>query len=161
MIFYNSHYAITHAHSLPSEITQINHWCLVHIHYLCHNTPTHHYSNNLSQIFVPSLLNNSSYHPGQENTALIPIWSIPSLIHLWLQKSAFCVTSSMTSTSKLYKPRLPDYKNPRTICYLMSTVHIPTIQYTSLPLIIHHMLSITIHKSTHQPIKTHHDSQPS
>ena len=72
------------------------------------------------------------------------------LIHTFMNtplilKPAFCITSSMTYTSKIYKPRI--------LCYLMSTLHTPTIQYTCLPPIIHHILSINPHTSTRYPSK--------
>ena len=44
---------------------------------------------------------------------------------------------------------------------LMFTVHTPTIQHTRFPPIIHNMLSIIIHTSTHHSIKTHKNSQTS
>ena len=75
-----------------------------------------------------------------------------------LQKSALYVTSFMTSTFKIYKPQLPDYKNPRILCYPMSTVNTPNKQHTCLLPIIHQMLSITLHMSKHHPIKNYHNS---
>ena len=48
------------------------------------HAPTHHYPNELSQLFVISLSNYHSFHLLQENTVLIPIWSIPSWIHILL-----------------------------------------------------------------------------
>ena len=44
----------------------------------------------------------------------------------------------------------PD-KNPCVISPLMSTVNTPTIQ--NIPPIIHYILSIILHTSTHHPIK--------
>ena len=78
-----------------------------------------------------------------------------------IQKPAFCATSYMNTTSKLYKHWFPNYINPRVLCSVMSTVHTPTIQNTRLPPIIHLMLSINIHTSTHHSIKTHQNSRPS
>ena len=67
----------------------------------------------------------------------------------------------VASTSKLLKPRLPDYNTPYILCYLMLTIQTPTIQHTHLPPIIHHMLIIALHTSTHHLIKNHHNSLPS
>ena len=52
----------------------------------------------------------------------------------------------------------PD-KNPCVISPLMSTVNTPTIQ--NIPPIIHYILSIILHTSTHHNIKTHNNSQKS
>ena len=154
---------MTQAHALiysPQKWLESN----IDVQYISINFITHattpHYPNDSVQIFVLSLLNHYSAHPRQEKTALIPIWSIPSQIHLWLQKPAFSVTSSMISTLKLYYPAFQTTKKLN-ICSLMSTVHTPTIQQTVLPPIIHHMLSTTPHTSTRHPIKTHHNSRPS
>ena len=67
----------------------------------------------------------------------------------------------MTSTSVIHKPRLPEYKILRVLCSLMFTVHISTMQHARLTTIIHNIHSITLHTSTHHPIKTHHSSKPS
>ena len=114
-----------------------------------------------SNVFVLFLSDHYYSRPRQENTALLPIWYIPSKLYLWLQKSILYVTDYITSTSNLYTPRLPNYKNPRILCSLMYTVHNNTIYHTRLPPIIHYMLSIIIHTSTHHPIKTYHNSKTS
>ena len=67
----------------------------------------------------------------------------------------------MMFTPILHKHCLPNNKIPHIISSLISTVHtihIPTIQHTCLPLIIKNINSITLHTSTHHPIKTNHNS---
>ena len=90
-----------------------------------------------------------------------PILPIP---HQYYTNPALYVTYYMTSTLILPKPCLPDYKTPHIRCYLLSTVHIihiTTIKLNHLTPIIHNILSINLHTSTHHPIKTHHNSQHS
>ena len=125
------------------------------------HTHTHNYPNYSGQILVLSLSNDYFSQPRQEKTAIIPIWSIPSQIHLWLQNLAFYATYSMTSTSLLHRPHITEYKVLRVLCYLISTVHIPTIQQNLLPPIIHKMPIIILHMSTQHHAKDHHNSQPS
>ena len=155
---------MTHAHvpftSLINELNQISLYFDDHYHSITsiNHSPIHHYPNECCQLFVISLSNSSSSHPRQEKTALIPIWSIPSWIYLWLKNNAFCVTYSMTSTQILHKPHLTYYKNMRALYSLIPTIHtiyIPNIQHSHVPPITHNILSITLHMSTYYPIKTH------
>ena len=54
------------------------------------HAPAHNYPNDLSKIFVLSIFNYCYYHPRQENTVLINIWSIPSQKHLQFKKILLC-----------------------------------------------------------------------
>ena len=150
-------------HSLQKWLESISviSWRLLHTHNF-HHTCTHP---SLSKLLESNICyyfsNRSSSSTRQENTALIPIWFIPSQINIWLQNPDFYITYYMTSTSILHKPRLDDYKTPHVIFSLMSTVQIPTIQHTHLPPIIQNIPIITLHMSSRQPIKNHHNSQHS
>ena len=130
-------------------MTWIQYWHLIHIHYL-HQKLTHPpitiQMDSFIYLFFPFLI----------VLLLSHVNKIPRLFlfypHLYkyiydLQKLAFCVTSSMMYTSKLYKPLLLNYKNRNSLSSLMSNVHLPTIQHTRLTTMTHHVLSIHIHTS--------------
>ena len=59
---------------------------------------------------------------------ILPIWYIPSQIHIWLQNNHVFVTYYLTSTSLLHKPHLHEYKIPRVLCHLLFDIHILTTQ---------------------------------
>ena len=121
---------------------------------------THHYINESSQLFILSLSDHSSSDPCQENTALINIWPTPSRIHIWLKIPSY-KSPSIWRPNKYYTN--PAFPTKNTACYfpLLPTVHISTIQHARFPPIIYSITSITLNTSTHHPIKTHHNSQPS
>ena len=151
---------------LINDLNQLSFYLYNQYNYITsiNNSPTHHYTNELSQLFFISWSNHSSSHPRQENIVFIHIWSIPSWIHLWLQNKAFYITYYMTSASIIHKPCLTNYKKPCALYSLITTVHIiyiPIIQHTDVPPIMHNILSINLHTSTNHLIKTHHNSKTS
>ena len=161
MISYTNNDASTPEHPLPSELNWIHYWCLIHIHYL-HQKLTHPslpkwIESHIFSFTFESLFSSPTPRKYRTYYYLINTFTNTST----MKKLAFYVISSLTFTQKPYKPWLNKYKNLRVLFSLMSTVNTNVIQQTCLPPIRHLVISINLHISTRQPIKTHHKSRPS
>ena len=110
------------------------------------HVPNHHYPNNPNKIFVISYSN------------LIHIFTnIYITTKTRLLRHLFYAVHIKT----IQTPRFTDFKKAYVLCSLISTTHTPTVQHAQIPPIIHHMIIISLHTSTHHTIKTRHNSQPS
>ena len=138
------------------ESINVQYLILLHIHYFCHTCTNPSLSKLFksticslpikSFIFLSMPIKYRAYY-----YLIHPFINIYIIAKLRLLRHLFYNVHINTTQNQA----LPTTQPP------VHTIHISTIQHTHLPPIIHNILSINLHMSTHHTIKTYHNPQTS